>query len=91
MTATYGPSELRVRWIADDEPYDPGDYDPADEAAIWAYVETHGVYGCVVETRAPACACCGLTEWQHAASLWSIVGDDAYHREVEADLVAEAS
>jgi hypothetical protein len=47
--------------------------------------------GCVVETRAPACACCGRTDWEVAESLWSIVGDDSYHREIERDLISEVA
>jgi hypothetical protein len=85
---TLGPIELRIRWTEDPEPYDPGD---CDDAETWAYVDTYGVYGCVVETRAPACACCGRTEWEHGASLWGIVGDALYHAEVERDLMTEVA
>lgn len=84
---TAGPVELRIQWLEDTEPYDPGDF---DDAETWEYVERFGVYGCVVETRPPACACCGAKTWEHAASLWSIVGDADYHREIERDLMAEA-
>jgi hypothetical protein len=48
------------------------------------------VVGCVVETRGPACPCCSRKSWETAASLWSIVGDDAYHREIERELMSEA-
>jgi hypothetical protein len=85
---TYGPHELRITWQDDTEPYDPGD---CDDAETWRYVELYGVAGCVVETRAPACACCGRKSWEVAASLWSIVGDADYHREIERELIAEAS
>lgn len=88
MHTTYGPAELRIRWVEDDEPYDPGDF---DDAETWHYVELYGVYGCIIETRAPTCGCCGRTEWQHAESLWSIVGDDDYHRTIERELVAEVA
>ena len=106
MPATYGPAELRIRWEPDTEPYDPGDTDHCEDhsaftrgcetcerysSEVWDYVQTWGVFGCIVETRAPACGCCGRTEWEHAASVWSIVGDDAYHREIEAELIAEAA
>lgn len=87
LCPTYGPPELRVRWVDDDEPYDPGD---CDDAETWRYVELYGVVGCVVEVRPPACGCCGRTDWQHAASLWSIVGDNDYHREIERELIAGA-
>jgi hypothetical protein len=102
--ATYGPAQLRVRWLDDDEPYDPGDMDHCEDhreptrgcetcdaysREVWHEVETWGVYGCVLETRAPACGCCGRTDWEHAASLWGIVGDADYHREVEAELMSE--
>jgi hypothetical protein len=89
---TYGPPELRVEWVIDKEPYDPGDVDEADAEAFYAelnrLLELYGVYGCVIETRAPACGCCGAKAWEHAASLWSIVGDADYH--LERDLIAEA-
>jgi hypothetical protein len=91
-TITYGPPELRIRWEPDPEPYDIGDIDNAEdrEAEVWAYVDLHGVYGCTVELRRPACACCGRTDWEIGASLWGIVGDDGYHREIERELMAEA-
>jgi hypothetical protein len=87
-TITYGPPELRIRWMPDEEPYDWGDIEPTEED--WDTLEREGVYGCVIELRPPACACCGRTDWQHATSLWSIVGDDAYHRTIERELIAEA-
>lgn len=83
---TYGPPECRIQWLEDTEPYDPGD---CDDAETWEYVERCGVYGCVLETRGPACGCCGARVWEHAASLWSIVGDEDYHREIERELMAE--
>lgn len=86
---TIGPAELRIRWEHDDEPYDWGDIEPTAED--WAYLETYGVAGCIVEIRPPACACCGRTDWEHAVSLWSIVGDAAYHRHIERELIAEVS
>jgi hypothetical protein len=86
---THGPVEARVRWEIDDAPYDWGDIDPT--ADDWHYLEVHGVWGCIVEIRPPACACCGRTDWQHGASLWGIVGDESYHREIERDLIAEVS
>jgi hypothetical protein len=93
MTATtarptvYGPPELRIKWEPDPEPLEPGDI-PLEE---WApYVDRYGIDGCVVELRAPACPCCGRTSWEHAASLWGIVGDRDYHREIERDLILEA-
>jgi len=85
---TYGPPELRIQWQPDEEPYDWGDIDPTPED--WDELGRLGVFGCVVELRPPACGCCGRTAWEHAASLWSIVGDDAYHREIERELIAEA-
>lgn len=88
QTKTYGPTELRISWREDPEPYDPGD---CDDAETWAYVDLYGVYGCVVELRAPACGCCGRTAWEPAASLWSIVGDADYHRSIERELIAEAT
>lgn len=88
-TMTYGPAELRVTWHADDEPYDWGDIDPTPED--YAYLELYGVCGCVVELRPPACGCCGRTDWEYAADLWSIVGDADYHREIERELIAAAS
>lgn len=106
MCKTYGPPELRVRWLDDDEPYDPGDTDHCEDHARFTagcptcerycaevdhYVETYGVLGCVIETRAPACGCCGRTDWEHATSLWSIVGDDDYHREIERELMEEVA
>lgn len=103
---TYGPPECRVRWEYDDMPYDPGDTDHCEAHSeytrgcevcerysreVWDYVDRFGVYGCIVELRAPACAYCGHKEWEVADSLWGIVGDGDYHREVERELVAEAS
>jgi hypothetical protein len=88
-SAIYGPVELRVRWEEDPEPYDVGDAEDHIETAH--YVETYGVCGCVVEVRRPACACCGFKQWAHAVSLWSIVGDADYHREVERELISEAT
>lgn len=87
-TMTYGPAELRVTWHEDAEPYDPGDF---DDAETWRYVELYGVYGCIVELRPAACGCRGRTDWEHAADLWSIVGDADYHREIERELIAAAS
>lgn len=106
MDKTYGPAELRIRWVEDDEPYDPGDLDHCEDhlyatpgcatcerysAEIVRQVGTWGVFGCIVETRAPTCACCGRTAWEVAESLWGIVGDDAYHREIERDLMMEVA
>lgn len=86
-TITYGPAELRLTWRPDDEPLELGDIPWED----WEpYVEAHGIYGCTVELRRPVCACCGRKDWEHAASLWGIVGDDAYHREIERELISEA-
>ena len=89
MTATliYGPVQARVRWEYDSEPLEMGDI-PAED---WEpYVDAYGVMGCIVEARPPACPCCEREpDWQHVTSLWNIVGDDAYHREVERDLFAE--
>jgi hypothetical protein len=87
MRATYGPVELRITWQPDSEPYQLGDAEDAELTEH--YIDLYGVQGCVVETRAPACACCGLTQWEHAASLWSIVGDENYMREIERDLISE--
>lgn len=84
----YGPIEARVRWVEDTESPDPGDCDP-DE--FFASAEQYGVFGCVIETRGPACPCCGAHEWQPAESLWSIIGPDDYHREVERELLAEVA
>lgn len=85
----YGPVEARARWEIDDQPYDPGD---CNDAETWAYVEQFGVFGCIVETRGPACPCCGAEpQWEHAQSLWSIVGDADYHREIERELFAEVA
>lgn len=86
---TYGPIEARVKWVVDEEPYDVGDAEDREDAA--RYVETYGVFGCVIETRKPVCACCGVAVWEHGASLWSIVGDADYHREIERELMAEVS
>jgi hypothetical protein len=88
ISIAQGPLELRVRWLDDDAPYDPGDCDTAE---TWDYVARYGVYGCVVETRKPACPCCGAKTWENAASLWSIVGDADYHREIERELIAEVA
>lgn len=84
---TAGPVEARVRWEIDDQPYDWGDIEPT--ADDWDTLERLGVLGCIVEIRRPACACCGIKRWEVAESLWSIVGNDAYHREIERDLFAE--
>lgn len=84
----YGPIEARVRWIEDEIAPDPGDVDPRE---FFRYAEMFGVYGCVVETRRPACPCCGLKEWEHAESLWSIIGDADYHREIERELLDEVA
>jgi hypothetical protein len=86
---TYGPVELRIRWMEDDEQYDWGDIEPTQED--WNYLDQFGVMGCVLQTREPACACCGRTQWEVAESLWSIVGDDSYHREIERELMAEVA
>lgn len=90
MSKTLGPVELRIRWVPDDEEPQHG-FDDDDEMAkdFWSAVELYGVYGCVIETRAPACGCCGRTGWEHAESLWSIIGDADYHREIERDLMME--
>lgn len=95
--------EYRVRWVPDPEPYDSGDMDKCEAHAaeratvmgcddcaersreVWAYVAAYGVYGCIIEK---CCECCG--EWSHASSLWSIVGDDEDHREIEAELLQDA-
>jgi hypothetical protein len=87
-THTYGPAECRVTWEPDDMPFDWGDVNPTESEV--REVELKGVWGCVVELRPPACACCGLKSWQHAASLWGVDGDPTYCREVERDLMAEA-
>lgn len=85
----YGPSELRITWRDDPEPYDPGDF---DDAETWEYVDRFGVLGCVVETRRPWCPCCDhKPTWEVAASLWSIVGDADYHALIERELMAEAA
>lgn len=84
----YGPLAVRVRWVPDDEPIECGDI---PEAEMYAYAERYGVYGVIVETRAPACPCCGHVAWIEAASLWSIIGDDAYHREIEREMIREAT
>jgi hypothetical protein len=84
---TIGPAELRIQWLEDLEPYEMGDAEDAAETA--RYLDLYGVMGCVVETRRPACACCGVKQWEHAASLWSIVGDADYHREIERELMSE--
>lgn len=84
---TYGPTELRVRWEPDSEPIECGDI---PEAEMYAAAEQWGVYGCIVELRPPACGCCGRTDWEHGASVWSVIGDADYRAEVEADMIAEA-
>jgi hypothetical protein len=84
---TYGPMELRIKWMMDETPYDYGDAE--DQGETDHYIDLYGVMGCVLETRPPACACCGLKDWTHATSLWSIVGDDDYHRTIERELMAE--
>jgi hypothetical protein len=89
QSLTLGPVEARIRWMEDDEPYDWGDIEPTAED--WGYLETYGVMGCVVEIRRPACGCCGRTDWEVAESLWSIVGDESYHREIERELLAEVA
>lgn len=73
--------------------YGPADCaDCAERAAeVWSYVERWGVYGCIVQVRPPACACCGRTGWETAESLWGIVGDEAYCRSIERDLMAEVA
>lgn len=86
---THGPAELRIRWEEDWEPYDLGDAEVPGETQ--RYIDMYGVCGCIIETRAPSCACCGHTSWKVAQSLWSIVGDDAYHREIERELIAEVA
>jgi hypothetical protein len=88
-TTTYGPVEARVRWEADDVPYDWGDIDPTPDER--EDVEIEGVWGCVVEVRRPACGCCGRADWEHGASLWGVTspGDGCYYREVERDLLLE--
>lgn len=89
MCTTLGPVEARIKWLEDEEPYEIGDAeDPIDAQR---YVETCGVLGCVVETRKPVCGCCGVSSWEHAASLWSIVGDADFHRVVESELLDEAA
>ncbi len=52
---------------------------------VWAFVEAHGVYGCIVERQ---CGTCGA--WSEVDSLWNICGDDAYRAEIERELLAEA-
>jgi hypothetical protein len=90
MTTTYGPPEARVRWEPDDHPFDWGDIEPTDSER--EDVDLEGVWGCVVELRPPACACCGRKDWQHGSSLWGVTspGDDSYYRTVELDVMAEA-
>lgn len=89
MMATYGPPEARARWEEDLEPYDWGDIAPTE--AERDAVNGEGVYGCIVELRAPACGCCGRTGWEYVASVWGVTspGDDSYYREVAADLMLE--
>ena len=86
QSTTYGPAEARILWVEDQEAPDPGD---CDDAAFWQSVQDFGVFGCVVETRAPTCACCGVKQWEHAASLWGIIGDADYHCEIERELLTE--
>jgi hypothetical protein len=83
-----GPHELRILWEPDPEPYDPGDIPLED---VQPYIDMFGVDGCVIETRGPACPNCGRKSWEHAASLWGIVGDADYHRTIESELMAEVS
>jgi hypothetical protein len=85
----HGPVQARVRWEPDNEPYDWGDIGPTSED--YDYLEMHPPEGCIVEIRRPALLHpdAPAPQWEHAASLWSIVGDDAYHREVERELIAE--
>lgn len=89
---TIGPPEARITWHTDDEPYDWGDIDPSDDER--EAVEDEGVYGCVLETRGPACACCGVRmSWHHAASVWGVTspGDPSYYHTIEAELMIEAA
>lgn len=91
MCKVYGPAELRITWQSDEE--EPLHDDTLGEEYMrefWRAVEIYGVYGCTVEIRKPVCPCCGRKEWEHAASLWGIIGDDEYHREIEKDLMSEA-
>lgn len=88
---TYGPVQLRVGWITDEEAPDPGDGTAAEIAEFWRYVELYGVWGCIVETRAPACGCCGQTEWEQVASLWGVVGDREYCAGIERELIADVA
>lgn len=75
----------RVLWEEDDISAEDARGDiPLDE---WLEsVERFGLLGCVVEVWDPSPG----KGWTHAASLWSIVGDDNYHRVVEAELADEA-
>lgn len=129
------PEDVRVRWVVDDEPYDPGDTDHCEahksseedceecterRTEIERSVDLYGVLGCIVErherrarldvslnatedpkTYAEAMAIlneCGDLDtrpvnvvelWEQTESLWGIVGDDDYRREVEKDLLSE--
>lgn len=72
---------VRLRIVADEHPYDPGDmFDVkahastvpggerairAQEKAFWSRIERDGVWGFIVERR---CAACG--HWEHVDSCW---------------------
>jgi hypothetical protein len=91
MNTTIGPVECRVRWEPDDHPFDWGDIDPSpDERRA---VEREGVWGCIVEIRRPACACCGRTDWEHGSSLWGVTApyDTSYYRTVERECMGESA
>jgi hypothetical protein len=71
-----------IEWHDDPDYIGAGGDIPDDE---WAdAVEQYGHPGCVIKRKQT----CG--HWDVAASLWSIVGDENYHRVVMAELASEA-
>lgn len=75
--------DVRFRWLEDDDEPEYGDIPPAqmDEE-----IRQHGHMGCIMERQ---CSCCGL--WVEVDSLWGIVGDEDYHREVERNFAPDAA
>lgn len=73
--------DVRFRWLEDDESPEYGDIPPAE---MDEEIRQHGHMGCIMERQ---CSCCGL--WVEVASLWGIVGDEDYHREVERNFLRE--
>lgn len=64
---------VRIRYVADDEPYDDSWCEGEELAALHELIERDGVWGAVAEYRCPCC-----TQWVETDSIWGLIGPDAH-------------